>query len=150
MNFVTDNFLRLTCRQQAAPAQHFPPGLPGSFFGFKNGRNIQQTQTGSLAAPRFNLAGIANFFAQHLKPSADPDHRDSFGGQPQDFPVPPVFLNLGQIMDGIFAAGNNQEIRPADFLPGANIPEANIRFFLQGIKIGKIGNVREMKHGDFQ
>ncbi len=110
------------------------------------GHGLQHPQPGLGAKARLHL--IDNGFAQHLIAAADPQQRHLALPGLLDRVRHAALAQPAQIAEGIFTARENDQVGVGQRLRIADIAHPDVWLRRQGVKVGKIGDMRQVNHGD--
>ena len=110
------------------------------------GHGLQHPQSGLGAKARLHL--IDNGFAEHLIAAADPQQRHLALPGLLDRVRHAAFTQPAQIAEGIFTARENDQVGVGQRLRVADIAHPDVRLRRQGVKVGKIGDMRQVNDGD--
>ena len=91
---------------------------------------------------------VSDLLAQHLIAAADAQDGCAPGRQLLNGRFQSLLPQPQQVLHGTFGAGENHEIRLAQFSCRLNIADAQSRVMLQGGKIREVGNAGQANHHD--
>ena len=118
--------------------------LRAALFGGEYRLCRQQSQSAQgTGRAALTALGIRQCIAQHLIPTADPQHGRTAGRQLLQGSLQAGLAQPKQILHRIFGAGQQHQIGCAQLPHGAQIAHTQQRVLLQRDKIGKIGDMRQ-------
>jgi len=111
---------------------------------------IEQTESLGFEQIGFDAVGIADAPAEHLVAAADPGHPPAFGvvlvnGQRQAAAAQEL-----QVGEGALGTGEDQQVEAGNLIRSGDIAQVDVRFMLERIEVGVVGQARQAYHADAQ
>ena len=82
----------------------------GGLVGGHDGRDVEQAEAIDGAGTAVDAVGIGDGLAEHLVAAAQAEHMAAAANMRQDVDVPALRAQEGEIADGGFAAGQNDDV----------------------------------------
>ncbi len=95
-----------------------------------------------------NMIRIRYILTKHLITSTNSNNRPATSVMSENLLGMATIMQIIQVIYGVFAPGNDNNICISYFFTIIHIPDVNIRFPFKGVEVCKIGNMRKTNNGN--
>ena len=96
------------------------------------------------------MVGVVQLSTQHLISSAHADDHAALARVADDGGIQAAVAQVNQILDGVFRAGEDNQVGIFDLLRGLGIAHLHAGLKRQGLEIREVGDVLQLHHGNVQ
>ena len=97
---------------------------------------------------RFHALWIPDLASHHLESTADSQHRRSCFRTLVDSLLEADPADPDEVLDSVLAAGQDDQVRPAEMLRAHDITDRDVRLMGQGQEVREVGKVRQIDDSD--